>query len=288
MRNRERAHQQPRRRSAAPDLPVRADHPLLALQHAAGNGAVKLVVQRAGPAPRPFGPRAGHIQPASQGVTVELGQTDWSPGTPPGLTVNVRRTRNGQFTARPRLSRAGRPRITARYPSPGLYPIGRSSSGTIYGIVTRAISQLVRRGEQEHSNDADLAQRKVYGAVGRAVRDQARQPASGATEEEARNSCLDGVRSALPTRLQWTAAPTAASPVWRSAVATVMAASVCRDTLNWHSMGTDRATYRDNLRYQPRLAMGDGLMRIEEGGEIGQHSPADIIGEAYQSRIESA
>lgn len=266
-------------RRAAP-----TEHALVALQRAAGNRAVVLAVQRSGPRARPFTPADGVIHAPSSGIRAVLGDTVFAAGSPPELTVRTTPTESGGFTAVPQLGAPGPANIRAQYPAPGLYPVGRSGSGTVYGIISGDVSNLVRAGEQEHSDDAALAQQRVYDAVADAVRRRASTPTPGATAEQAEERCRAELCRSLPDRLKWKSE--APGPVWRGAVAALMAATMQRDD-EAHRLGHRAARYEESVRHYPRLEQGDGLVVIEPGSSsIGEPSSEDLIDAAYRDRID--
>lgn len=123
------------------------------------------------------------------------------------------------------------------YPEPGIHHVPRL--GRHYRI-SAAISQLIRRGEQEHLSDARRAYDLTYGRIGQVVNRLARRgvrfgPAS--TPAAATQRAMSHLERLL--------GPLTTSPGrWRELLDQLLPKSARRDTRGWHYLDTQLSRHR--------------------------------------------
>ena len=259
---------------------------LLRLQRQAGNRAVAaaVAVQRVpviGPAPTAIG--AGEPLP---GATADRTAQPLGDTRPTGSTTpqwNIRGTgaaAAGRWEGRVQPTTAGDVQIAARYPAPGVYPMAQgASTRPKRALVNDDVSELVRDGEQEHSNDFHLAHHNVYDTVATAINTLAAQPAkSGPNIGDVHRQWREELRAALPAPLQAPVSEISPNAPWTSVVARLNGLSNQRDTNHWHDMGAGFATHEERVAHH--IPDTEEFVRILPGGQIGQHDS--------QARIDAA
>lgn len=275
---------------AAAAVPVGArEAAVLALQRQAGNRATRRAVAAArgggggaaavpviGPVPTAIQP--GGDLPATEGGGVQpLGTTRPSGSSPP--TFHVRRTAivNGQFEGVVEHTEAGSVRIDARYPAPGVYPMGAGEGGRLRkALIDDAVSALIGAGEQEHSNDFHLAYHSVYDRVATAINALAERPAKrGANVRDVSRQWRQELRDALPAPLRAPVEDISPTAPWNNMVARLNGLSNQRDRSHWHDMRAGFASPNDRRR--AHVPDDVELIRIVPGGEIGVHGSQERI-----------
>jgi hypothetical protein len=247
----------------------------------AGSPAEPLALQRAGPAPAPYSPPGGIMElGASTPSGRPLGQTHPRSAPPPqwGLTGGAV---DGEYEATVRPATLGTPTIEASYPSPGVYDLPPNAAGTRrQAAVSSPVSELVRDGEQEHSDDFWWAYQLAYEPVVAAINQLAAQPAKrGANIRAVNRAWLDALCALLPPQLRFDREDPSPSGTWAQVYGRLLAPSYERDRQGWHSMRQSFATLAE------RQAHG-----VPEGIELllVLPNPADINVHASEERTRAA
>lgn len=264
--------------------PPRFDvHSVVALQRLAGNAAVagRLAVQRAGPAPTTVDPPDGLM---TLGVSsprgTPLGETSVAGTTYPQWRVDGDEV-GGQYEGRVQPTTMGSVGITAQYPAEGLYDLPEGDSGRPRkALLVDVVSNLVRDGEQEHSDDHWWAYELVFRPGVDAINTLATRPAKrGSNVREVNRAWMDDLRALLPPQLRPPTGELSPIGTWIQQFGRLMTVGLQRDPLGWHSMGQRDGTAAE--RRQHRVPRGTDVVRVLPGGQIGQHPAETRIRTAF-------
>jgi hypothetical protein len=119
-----------------------------------------------------------------------------------------------------------------------------------YWRVSKDISELIRRGEQEHLDDAKRAFDLSYGLIGKTINDMAAGPPFGpaSTPAAATQMAKDALARALPQALG--AEPSS----WVRALDRMLLMTQTRDQKQWHAMTTGPDVRQGNRIILPVMA----------------------------------
>jgi hypothetical protein len=260
------------------------------LQQRAGNRAVTALVtaQRkpAGkPAPAPAGkpPAAGNVKvpnvpviglapsavttlpPTADGdQATTLGDTKVVKTDPPEWSVVGAKTDKG-WTGSPQPTTVGSIDIAAAYPAPNLYPFGKARL-----VIDGPVSDLIKAGEQEHSNDLHLAYHALYGVVSGAInRVAAGAPCTGKDRAAVEQSLRKRLCKELPGPLKPPLTGGSPNSDWKERWGGLIDLTLERDRKHWHDMNHAGALPAQRAFY--KVPNGEPLERIIPADSIGAH-----------------
>src|SRR5262249_43738353 len=154
-------------------------------------------------------------------------------------------------------------------------------------LVTEKVADLVKAGEQEHSDDIWWAHELIDGEAARAVNVLAGQPAHDAPNiKELHRSWREALHGEISPKLRITA--DASDPAnngsvtapWSDALAKVGGKTKERDN-GWHTMGSRAATPEERKAHN--IGADTFLSVTEPGGEIGKHPSEKFIRAAFDA-----
>jgi hypothetical protein len=150
-------------------------------------------------------------------------------------------------------------------------------------LVTDKVADLVKAGEQEHSDDIWWTHELAEGEAARAINVLAGQPAHDAPNiRELHRSWREALANEISPKLRISAErsdPAKGGSVtepWNRALASLGGLTKERDTNKWHTMPT-RAATADERKTNGITSTDVYLAVTEVGGEIGQHPSEKYI-----------
>jgi hypothetical protein len=262
---------------------------LVSLSASAGNGAVAAalstiqaaahvhaglaVVNKVASTEAPTRDGAQRIADARGGGSRAAGYTSLpAPGAPDLVVTGPSQVANGTWSAAVQATSVTPDAPSSLYPGPGVHDIGPGPTGQQrHKDVTGPMSNLIKRGEEEHLLDLEWARHLSYDTVADAINAvAAAAPATGDSAEAARNAATNAVRGRLPAQLRW-ADGQDPGLVWRRAYSHLAHVTIERDTPNgWHNM-TSGFVLDPAEKRRLGVPEADELTRYVGGTEIGQH-----------------
>jgi hypothetical protein len=246
---------------------------VLQLQRRAGNAATAKALHVAA-APAPFTPTA----PLTDNV---LGHTKVAGRELPDFKVTQAAV--GSTTK-------GKVDIEAIYMAPGLYDMEPDRYGARKKLVTKAMSDLVKEGEQEHADDIWHGHEIVATEAARAVNVlAARGPHKAGGARETLRYWRNELHGVISPKIRITAEasepPDGASVKvpWMDALSSLHLATLARDEKpkEWHTMRL-RAANAKELKEHP-MPQGTRLLVVDQGGQIGKHKSEPYIRAAWNA-----
>jgi hypothetical protein len=276
---------EPLHRPPAPTREAPTPDGLLALQRLAGNRAVAglvggaVTIQRAGPTPQPYERNQALIGN-------ELGETQEVKGsTPPRFHVKSEAKPGGGLRGSLETTEKGSFNIESHYVPAGVHDDVPAENGTKRKLlVPDKVAEVVKAGEQEHSDDIWWAHELVWGEAARAINVLAGQaPHDAANITELHRSWREALAKEITPKLSISAARSdpakgggTVSEPWSRALAALGKLTKDRDDLKWHTMPT-RAATADERKAHGITSADTYLAVAEVGGQIGQHKSEAYI-----------
>lgn len=236
---------------------------------------VALGAARSSAAPAPGG--AKRIRDARGGGSRAAGYTSLPVPTPPELALGEPQRAGEGWVAPVRPTRSVPDVPVSLYPGPGVHDLGPGPRGQQRHLhVTDEMSDLVRRGEEEHLLDLEWARHLSYDRAAAAINAAAEAPPPPApSPAEARSRALERVRAGLPRALQW-APREDAGLRWRRAYSRLAHVTIERDQNHWHDL-TSAFVLDPAEKRSLGVPESDELTRYIGGTEIGLHPPAELL-----------
>ena len=200
-----------------------------------------------------------------------------APGAPELVVTTPGQQSPGTWNATVRATSVTPDIPTSLYPGPGVHDLGPGPTDQQrHKDVTAPMSDLIRRGEEEHLLDLEWARHLSYDTVADTInRVAAGAPATGDSAEAARRAATNAVRSALPAQLRW-ADGQDEGLVWRRAYSRLAHVTIERDDNGWHNL-TSGFVLDPAEKRRLGVPEADELTRYVGGTQIGQHKPEQVV-----------
>ena len=236
---------------------------------------VSLRAARSAAAAPPTG--AQRIRGEVGGSSRAAGYTALPAPTPPELTIGEAERREAGWAASVQPAANDRPAPPSLYPAAGVHELGTNAGGQPRHVdVTPEMSNLIRRGEEEHLLDLEWARHLSYDRAASAVNAAAEsEPPVAASAGEARRLAAEQVRAALPAQLRWGHGADPVRP-WIRAYSRMAHVTIERDQSRWHDM-TSAFVLDPAEKRRLGVPEGDELTRYVGGPQIGQHPSAPLV-----------
>jgi hypothetical protein len=216
----------------------------------------------------PVGKPLSFIQ-SGGGTGSAAGYTDYPKGhLPPDVDYNATQT-GSDWIAKPTLKTAAkRGKVGSYYTAAGTYDTGTTTAGDfkVYWKFSKAISDLVKKGEQEHCDDYDIAFKLSFQEAEDILNNHIVGKTFGPKPTKA--DAEAAVRAEIGGKLVHPTLGTDAQH-WLIAFGTLANKTSTRDNSGWHSMSTG-ASYVDKSNNIVREV-------VAGSSQIGTHSSNSLI-----------
>lgn len=247
-----------------------------------------LLVAAADPEATGIAAGASHASPASPPAGVQqirelplgahaAGYTSIPAPAPPELATAQPERRGNGWVARVRPTSVGSDAPVSLYPGDGLHDVAAGPTGQQRHVdVSPDLSELIRKGEEEHLLDLEWIRHLTYDRAAAAVNAVAGgEPPIVDSPAAAARAAADQVRQALPPQLRW---PEGEDPFrrWAHAYGRLVHATVERDESGWHNVAS-AAILDPGEKRKLGVSEQDEVLRYVDRSQIGKHPSAALV-----------